>query len=453
MAANLLADRQVRLSELGLVICDIRLPGIDGEEVFRQAAEAPGAPPFLFITGYADIDQAVRLMRAGAGDFVTKPFAMDDFLTRIAATFRHRSNAAGAPQLGVSRQMRQIEDTLRRARRPVAPASRHWRDRRRQGGRCALPARGLRQGTRPFIAVNCAAIPADLLESEIFGHERGAFTGAATRHVGYAERAKAGTLFLDEIGDMPLSLQAKLLRLLEGGIFRTAGRRKCRPVPGSGRRGIQSRSSDAVARRRVPGRSLFPSQRACGRIPPLRERPEDIPWLIEALFPAERSFGARHSRHRHARRGSGAGAIPGRATCVSCATGCIAPWRSHPASGSCRAISFRTRHPHPMAEGFFPTLAEVRDAAERRQIERALGTTDGQIAESAKLLGISRTTLWEKMRRLGIAGRSAERSESRTLGAAACSGFRTPRRPRRPISQQNQSRVSSGTLHAPPSAR
>jgi DNA-binding NtrC family response regulator len=401
--ASALAERAGHAPGLGLVICDIRLPDIDGEEVFRRIAAGKDPPPFLFITAHADIDQAVRLMRAGAGDFIAKPFAMDEFLKRLSAIIRCRPGVE--PVLGVSQAMRHVEDLLRRLAdhplpllvtgktgvgKEVAAHFLHDASQRRDG---------------PFVAVNCAAIPADLLESEIFGHEKGAFTGASGRHLGYAERAKQGTLFLDEIGDMPLALQAKLLRLLEDGFFLRVGGET--PVPFRAR-------VVAASNRDLPGLVesgrfrddlLFRLNALTVHVPPLRERPEDVPWLIEALFPADEA----------AERGiRGIGALAEEAAIAHSWPGNVRELRNRLHRAAALGMGewimpgdlFPEKGAVTRADEFFPTLAEVRDAAERRQIERALGATEGQIAESAKMLGVSRTTLWEKMRRLGIGGRA-----------------------------------------------
>jgi DNA-binding NtrC family response regulator len=395
---------------LGLVICDIRLPDIDGEQVFRQLAKTTDPPPFFFITGHADIDQAVRLIRAGGADFITKPFAMDDFLTRVGAVYRAPRVADGGPVLGASQIMRSVEDTLRRLADHALPLLLTGET----GVGKEVAARFLhgvsRRASAPFMAVNCAAIPADLLESEIFGHERGAFTGANARHVGYAERAKSGILFLDEIGDMPLPLQAKLLRLLEDGSFLRLGGET--PVRFSARVLAASNHdlSALIAAERFRPDLLFRLNGLSVELPPLRHRPDDILWLAERLYPADEanergirglSTLAEEAALAHAWPGNVRELRNRLQRAVALGTGeWIMPADLFPELGE-----------QTTAEGIFATLSEVRDAAERRQISRALGATDGQIEKSARMLGISRTTLWEKMRRLGIDNASS-RSES-----------------------------------------
>lgn len=187
----------------GVVICDIRLPDIDGETLFAKSASLLGNVPFLFITGYGDIEQAVRLVRAGAVDYIAKPFAADELIDKVRALLATDLPEDGET-LGVSPQMRRIETLLRR----IAAVDSHVLFLGETGVGKEVCARFLHarspwaQG--PFVAVNCAAIPAELVESELFGHERGAFTGACGRHVGAVERAAGGFLFLDEIGDLPL---------------------------------------------------------------------------------------------------------------------------------------------------------------------------------------------------------------------------------------------------------
>jgi two-component system, NtrC family, response regulator HydG len=396
--------------DLDLVICDIRLPDMTGEEVFRELAERPDTPPFMFVTGFGEIDQAVRLMRAGAADFMTKPFVMDDFLKRLDALRRPRNGSGDTGCiLGSSRAIRAVEDLLRRYARhdlPVFIAG-------ETGSGKEVAARLLHglseRSNAPFMAVNCAAIPADLLESELFGHEKGAFTGAQQRHLGYAERAGNGTLFLDEIGDMPPPLQAKLLRLIENGSFFRLGGEK--PVPFRARivsathRKHGAGGGEAMIREDLYFRlAVLPVE-----IPPLRERPDDVTWLM-VRFLADAST-------RTASRVRGFSALAEEAALGHPWPGNVRELRNRVERAAAISASewimpgdlFPERAVSRSGSGFMP-LADVRDAAERRQIERALDETDGQIAKAANLLSISRTTLWEKMTRFGLAER--QRSES-----------------------------------------
>ncbi len=395
---------------LELVICDIRLPDISGEKVFCELAKLPETPPFIFITGYGEIDQAVRLMRSGAADFVSKPFSMEDFLKRIELGRRIRPSGSNpACILGESSAMCSAEDILRRYAGHELPVLITGET----GVGKEVAARFLHQvsarNEEPFIAVNCAAIPAELLESEIFGHEKGAFTGAHQRHLGYAERASRGILFLDEIGDMPLPLQAKLLRLIEEGGFHRVGGENAIP--------FRARIVSATHRQISKGAALtglredlyFRLAVLPVEIPPLRERPEDIVMLMERFLA--------DAVARTDARIRGYSALAEEAALA------------HPWPGNVRELRNRVEraaalaaHEWIMPGDLFPEqarnepgkafspLAEVRDAAERRQIERALEQTGGQVGKAASLLAISRTTLWEKMTRLGLLEKT--RSES-----------------------------------------
>lgn len=396
---------------LDLVICDIRLPDISGEQVFSELSDAPNVPPFLFVTGHGEIDQAVRLMRFGAADFMTKPFAMDDFLRRIEAG--RRPAKVGLPTkghlLGESPGIQRAEDLLRRYASHDLPVLITGET----GAGKEVAARLLHEvssrSAEPFIAVNCAAIPAELLESEIFGHEKGAFTGAQQRHLGYAERAGRGTLFLDEIGDMPMPLQAKLLRLVENGTFnRVGGEAPCKfqaRIVSATNRDLSSRTSEPGFREDLYFRlAVLPVT-----IPPLCERLEDIPWLLDRFLD--------NAASRSGRRIRGFSALAEEAALAHPWPGNVRELRNRVE----RAVALSTSEwilpvdlfPEQSAKAgnaAFVSLAEVRDAAERRQIERALAETGGQIAKAAELLAISRTTLWEKMTRFALTDRARSTS-------------------------------------------
>ncbi|SMF54262.1 DNA-binding transcriptional response regulator, NtrC family, contains REC, AAA-type ATPase, and a Fis-type DNA-binding domains [Tistlia consotensis] len=388
-----------------LVICDIRLPDMTGEAVFRAFSRAEAATPFLFMTAYGDIDHAVALMRAGAADYLTKPFDMRSFIDRAGALVDRLGACRRAdgelPVLGVSPEMRHLEEQLGRlAARPATVLLEG-----ETGVGKEVCARFLHRRSpaadRPFVAVNCAAIPADLMESELFGHEKGAFTGATARHLGYAERAGGGVLFLDEIGELPLPLQGKLLRLIEERSFVRLGGERPQAFPAR----VLCATNAGLGRRVSEGRfreDLFYRINVVTiDVPPLRNRPDDVLWLFERFFEEQaRDSGfegrvsalveeallahdwpgnARELRNRVERA---------LALCVGEVVGPADLFPEHGAGGADAA---------PVG-----SLAAVRSAAERRQILRALDATGGRLAEAARALNVSRTTLWEKMRRYGI---------------------------------------------------
>ena len=387
---------------LDLIVCDIRLPDMSGEIVFSELAKQPNTPPFLFVTGYGEIDQAVRLMRSGAVDFMTKPFVMEEFLRRIEGGRRTTASGARFKEyfLGESPAIQHAEDLIHRYAGHDLPVLVTGET----GSGKEVAARLLHQisprSAEPFMAVNCAAIPSELLESEIFGHEKGAFTGAQQRHLGYAERVGRGTLFLDEIGDMPQSLQAKLLRLIEETSFLRIGGEI--PVPFRARiiaathRDLALRGASGFREDLYFRLAVLPVE-----IPPLRQRPEDIVWLLDRFL--ENAAARSDARIR------GYSALAEEAALAHPWPGNVRELRNRVDRAVALATAewimpgdlFPENATRPGVLGFVP-LADVRDAAERRQIERALEETGGQIAKAADLLAISRTTLWEKMTRLGL---------------------------------------------------
>jgi DNA-binding NtrC family response regulator len=384
------------------IVCDIRLPDIDGEELFRRVLAKIGVP-IIFMTAFGDIEQAVRLMRAGADDYLTKPFAIDALLQKLAYIIRRRGAKVGlAGVLGTSEAMRQLEKLLCRIRdidssvllmgesgvgKEVAAKFLHDVSNRRDA---------------PFIAVNCAAVPTELVDSELFGHEKGSFTSAHMLHLGFAERANHGTLFLDEIAELPIGLQAKLLRLLqERTFYRVGGERQI---------SFTARlvcATNADLRRRVEQghfrKDLYYRLNVIELfVPSLRERPEDILSLLR-LFVA--SYAEQFSR-----RIRGVTAQAEHAVLAYSWPGNVRELRNRVE----RAVAL-AEDAWLDAEDLFPgteprlgntkailTLADARLEAERRQIIRALQSTGGQMGAAAKSLKISRTTLWDKMRRLEL---------------------------------------------------
>jgi DNA-binding NtrC family response regulator len=383
------------------VVCDIRLPDMTGDAIFRAVAGRDSAPPFLFITGFGDIDEAVRLMRAGAADYLTKPFDMPVLLDRLSGLLPPMAEAGAV--LGVSEPMRLIERTLLRVARVRATVLLTGET----GVGKEVCARFLHEasGARgPFMAVNCAAIPADLLEAELFGHERGAFTGAHQRHLGYAERAGEGTLFLDEIGDLAPPLQAKLLRLLENRQFYRVGGEK--PIAFSAR--IVAATNRELAGKVSAGtfrEDLFYRINVVSiTVPPLRQRPEDIGWLTARFFD---EFSAQSNSNT-----AGISALAEDALIAHSWPGNARELRNRVERAVALGLGpwlmpgdFFSEAPPTAPDGAsLPSLEAARMAAEQRHIRRALDQTGGEVGQAARVLGISRTTLWEKMRRLGLSG-------------------------------------------------
>ena len=394
----------IAASKPELVICDIRLPDMDGESIYRAIGARAARPPFIFMTAFGQIDQAISLVREGAEDYLVKPFDIGVLFERARRVFASREPDSGDFALGVSDRMRAVEGMLRRLADRSLPVLLTGET----GTGKEICARFLHavsaRAAEPFMAVNCAAIPAELLESEVFGHEKGAFSGATQRHLGYAERADGGTLFLDEIAEMPLGMQPKLLRLLEERSFHRVGSRVTVPLRARLVCASNRDLADAVKAGAFREDLFYRINAVQVDLPPLRERREDIPWLLTRLFEAAddadrgRLRGISTEAHEAARLHG----WPGNARelrnrlmrALALASGTwLTPADLFPEAHDRKSVQ--------EADHVLP-LSAVRDAAERRQIERALAETQGHVGEAAKRLDVSRTTLWEKMRRYGL---------------------------------------------------
>ena len=398
------AIRDIGRHPADLVISDIRLPDGTGEDVFTAVSAMADVPPFLFVTAHSEIDQAVRLMRAGAGDYLTKPFEMPVFLGRVEQLLRPLERP-GASMLGVSPAMRDVERLLRRIGR-ISSTVLLTGETGVGKDVCARYLHELRvPDPGPFVAVNCAAIPKDLMESELFGHEKGAFTGAVARHLGYAERAGKGVLFLDEIAELDPKLQAKLLRVIDERAFHRVGGEKQVPLSARLVCATNADLSERVEAGTFREDLYYRINVLTVPIPPLRMRPDDVEWLANRFLDTlVTDLGAEVA---------GIGALAMR------------DLREHSWPGNVRELRNRMERAVALAQGrhlmpgdLFPDRAPVpgvrperppsleaaRDEAENREIRRALADAGGAIASAAASLGISRTTMWEKMRRLGIQG-------------------------------------------------
>jgi two-component system response regulator HydG len=286
---------RLRAESFDVILTDLKMPGIDGMEILRAARAARTDVPVILITAFGSIETAIQAIREGAYDYVTKPFRLEEIslLVRKALEDRRlreenrRLREAVADRyrlhnlLGVSPAMQAVFALIRQA----APSDANVLITGESGTGKELVARALHydspRAERPFVPVNCAAVPAGLLESELFGHVKGAFTGAVAARRGLIREAEGGTLFLDEIGDMAPELQAKLLRVIEDRAVRPVGSDEALPVAlrliAASNKDLVARIQEGLFREDLYYRlAVIPMH-----VPPLRERREDIPLLAE----------------------------------------------------------------------------------------------------------------------------------------------------------------------------
>lgn len=282
-----------------LVLSDLRLPGLNGLELFRQATEQGIAPPFVLLTAFGTVEEAVAAMKEGVADFLTKPLkdpaSLRSLVGRILnngmkertlAVLKERDEAGLPPDevLFAGKAMQQVRSLIA----DVAPTQATVLISGESGTGKELAARMIHQASQrskaPFVALNCAAIPENLLESELFGHEKGAFTGATQARQGKFELASGGTIFLDEIGELPLGLQSKFLRVLQERVFeRVGGNREIRVdvrIVAATNRDLAEEVKERRFREDLYYRlNVFPIQ-----LPPLRERRDGLPLLVNYLL-------------------------------------------------------------------------------------------------------------------------------------------------------------------------
>jgi len=294
-AALLTLQRQ----SFDLVLSDLRLPGLNGLDLFRSANAQGVAPPFLLLTAFGTIEEAVAAMKEGVADFLTKPLKdpatlrtlvrriLDNGLKERSLTVLKEREATGLPPeevLFAGQAMHEVQQLIAN----VAPTQATVLISGESGTGKELAARAIhlasQRAAAPFVTLNCAAIPENLLESELFGHEKGAFTGAVQARQGKFELASGGTLFLDEIGELPLSLQSKLLRVLQERVFeRVGGSRELRTdvrIVAATNRDL----ADEVRERRFREDLYYRLNVFPIHLPPLRERRDGLSLLVSYLL-------------------------------------------------------------------------------------------------------------------------------------------------------------------------
>jgi len=395
-----------------VVVSDIRMPGLDGLSLFRAVREIAPDTAVILMTAYGAVDDAVGALREGAYDYLTKPFEVGELLTRVGRIAeRHNLRAElelARGQLARAEHKRELIgrsppmvrlidriDTLAPSDAPVFIQG-------ESGTGKELVARRLHAlSTRPhgpFVPVHCAAFPETLIEAELFGHERGAFTGAVRRREGRFKVASGGTLFLDEVAEIPLPAQAKLLRSLQEGTIEPLGTSE--PVKVDVRIvSATHRNLKQCVREGTFREDLYYRLKVLDvRVPPLRDRRADLPLLVEHFLTRFDAEGA------------------------SLSPRAWAALKAHDYPGNVRELEHALHHGAVLARGgeigleHLPEdvvgdnivaeddsddvtpLAVAVKAFERDYIQRALKVAGGKKTRAAELLGISRKNLWEKLR-------------------------------------------------------
>ncbi len=399
------------------VVTDWKMPQMDGIELLRQLRARQPKLPVILLTAHGSVPSAVAAMREGAFDYVSKPFDNDELRAIVARALemnrlerenrylRQEVASRYSPEAMVAESARSKE--LLALVRRVAPSRSTVLIQGESGTGKELVARLLhywsdRVGS-PFVAVNCKAFAEGVLESELFGHEKGAFTGAAAARVGCFERAAGGTLFLDEIGETSPDFQAKLLRVLQDGEVLPVGGGKARAVDVRVVAATNRVLREEIAAGRFRDDLYFRLNVIPIQLAPLRERREDV-------LPLARHFLARHA----AESGRQLGFSPAAEQALA----------AHPWPGNVRELENAVERAVVLAraEAIAPedllleqslpssptpgdgTLQDALDQAAAARIRAALAAAHGQRAEAARALGIERTTLYRMMKRLGIGG-------------------------------------------------
>jgi DNA-binding NtrC family response regulator len=407
-----------------VVICDVRLPKIDGLTLLRHVRKAAPSTDVILMTAYADVSQAVSALKEGAFDYLTKPFDVDELLLQTRRiddnrTLRRelekaRNELSGRKSqttlIGESPQIRRVIEMSQMVSQSDAPVLITGES----GTGKEVVARLIHERSarrdKPFVVVNCGALAENLIEAELFGHERGAFTGAVRKRDGRFKAADGGVIFLDEIAELPAAAQAKLLRVLQEGTFEPLGTNT--PVRVDVR--ILSATHRNLPERIKAGlfrEDLFYRVNVIEiQLPPLRDRPGDLPLLLGHFIQRFAALGA---------------PVPSVSPAV------WATLLQHGFPGNVRELSHAVQHAMVLSGGkdidlphlpagmvgnstsgavLFPNdSAAVRPLQvalrefEQEYLQRALKASDGKRNQTAALLGISRKTLWEKLRNGGLA--------------------------------------------------
>jgi two-component system response regulator AtoC len=417
------ALRAAEAERFDIVLTDVRLPGLDGIALFRRIRQINPDAAVLLFTAHAELDDAVAVMREGARDYIQKPFEMEELLLRLGRVrdelaFRRAMETGAAerpvpgrmPIRGISAATRRLVERIEAA----AATDVNVLITGETGTGKDLCARTIhdrsRRAPRPFVAVNCAALPETLLEAELFGHEKGAFTGADRRRAGRFATANGGTLFLDEVGELPLAAQVKLLRVLETSTFEPVGTSKSVTVDVRIIAATNRDLAEAAAKGTFRQDLFYRLNVVDIETPPLRHRPGDIPVLVSEFLA---DIAARQGRPAPPLDPSAIAALatyrfPGNVRelihalerAVAVARGGVIRLEHLPPaiSSTAEGDAGAAVDEGPPDEGQVEPLASAITRFERQYIRRVLDRTGGHRGRAAALLGISRKALWLRLR-------------------------------------------------------
>jgi two-component system, NtrC family, nitrogen regulation response regulator NtrX len=404
---------QYAREEFDLILLDLWLPGIDGITVLERLRNA-GAPPVIVVSGHGSIDSAVRATRLGAYDFLEKPLSLERVLLTVTHALSDRKLREQVRDLrrhlslediliGESEAMARLDEQIRSA----APSASRVLITGENGSGKEIVARTLHRlslrADQPFIDVNCAAIPEELIESELFGHRKGAFTGAIDERKGKFELADGGTLFLDEIGDMSLRTQAKVLRVLQEQTFQRVGGQQTIKVDvrviAATNKDLEAEISSGSFRSDLYYRlAVIPIE-----VPPLRARGDDVVILAEHFL---RRYAAESGQQKRRLTAGAAAKLkayhwPGNVrelrNVVERLAILLRGETIEPAD-----IQLGTRPPSAPEIGANLTLKEARDEFEKQYILARLRDHAGNVSRTADTLGVERSNLYRKLHAYGI---------------------------------------------------
>ncbi len=403
--------------EFDVVLTDLKLPGAGGLDLLREVQNRGGRSKVIIMTAYASTDTAVEALRLGAYDYVSKPFQPDEILTILAhieqfesvlqenRELKHRIRSLGDDGLvGNSPAMRRLKQTIR----AVAPGDHTVLIQGPSGTGKEVAARAVhdlsRRGQAPFVAINCTAIPETLLESELFGYKKGAFTGADRDHAGYFERARGGSLFIDDIDDMPLSTQVKLLRVIQEREVHPVG--GLRPVPIDIRLMTAAKTDlkELVAAGAFREDLYYRLAVIPLRLPRLRERTEDIPELVRHFVAKHGGDERRFHLDQQQCRLLAAHDWPGN---VRELENLVERWLALPDQSLRELLGDTAARTAPTAPGELPSpppldsetidYRQYMDLCERRLLDWALARSGGNVTVAARLLRLPRSTLRSRL--------------------------------------------------------